>query len=146
MDGDFPVSAVLIIASVHDSQVAIPLAQLSEQFVTSLYDLIDSAYNAPQFHAFSRSLGHVPIIDPHPRGGDKLPLAPAQGGAVQGTQRGGAGQQPLEGALRRALDAGARGGQGDVLSEVRTGGFDGKSLVCAAVLKVVKTTASGWRP
>ena len=35
MDGDFPVSAVLIIASVHDSQVAIPLAQLSEQFVTS---------------------------------------------------------------------------------------------------------------
>jgi hypothetical protein len=79
VDGDFPVSAVLIIASVHDSQVAIPLAQLSEQFVTSLYDLMDSAYNAQQFHAFSRSLGHVPIIDPHPRRGDKLPLAPAQG-------------------------------------------------------------------
>ena len=78
VDGDFPVSAVLTSASVHDSQVAIPLAQLTAQRVTSLYDLMDSAYDAPQIHAFSRSLGHVPIIDPHPRGGDKLPLAPAQ--------------------------------------------------------------------
>ena len=39
---------------------------------------MDSAYDARQIHAFSRSLGHVPIIDPHPRDGDKLPLAPAQ--------------------------------------------------------------------
>ena len=78
VDGDFPVSAVLTSASVHNSQVAIPLAQLSAQRVTSLYDLMDSAYDAPQIHAFSRSLGHVPIIDPHPRGGDKLPLAPAE--------------------------------------------------------------------
>ncbi|MEQ2010173.1 MAG: transposase [Limisphaerales bacterium] len=78
VDGDFPVSAVLTSASVHDSQVAIPLAQLTAQRVTSLYDLMDSAYDAPQIHAFSRSLGHVPIIDPHPRGADKLPLAPAQ--------------------------------------------------------------------
>lgn len=46
--------------------------------MTSLYDLMDSAYDAPQIHAFSRSLSHVPIIDPHPRSGDKLPLAPAQ--------------------------------------------------------------------
>ncbi len=39
---------------------------------------MDSAYDAPPIHAFSRALGHVPIIDPHPRGGEKLPLAPAQ--------------------------------------------------------------------
>src|ERR1035438_851912 len=78
IDGDFPVSAVLTSASVHDSQVAIPLAQLTAQRVTSLYDLMDSAYDAPQIHAFSRHLGHVPIIDPNPRGGEKLPLAPAQ--------------------------------------------------------------------
>lgn len=39
---------------------------------------MDSAYDAPQIRSFSRSLGHVPIIDPHPRGGGKLPLAPAQ--------------------------------------------------------------------
>ena len=78
MDGDVPVSAVLTSASVHDSQVAIPLAQMTALRVTSLYDLMDSAYDAPQIHAFSQRLGHVPIIDPHPRGGDKLPLAPAQ--------------------------------------------------------------------
>ena len=78
VDGDIPVSAVLTSASTHDSQVAIPLAQLTAQRVTSLYDLMDSAYDAPQIHAFSRRLGHVPIIDPHPRGGEKIPLAPAQ--------------------------------------------------------------------
>ena len=43
VEGDFPVSAVLTSASVPDSQVAIPLAQLSAQRVTSLYDLMDSA-------------------------------------------------------------------------------------------------------
>jgi hypothetical protein len=78
IDGDIPVSPVLTSASTHDSQVAIPLAQMTAQRVTSLYDLMDSAYDAPQIHAFSRQLGHVPIIDPNPRGGEKLPLAPAQ--------------------------------------------------------------------
>jgi hypothetical protein len=78
VDGDFPVSAILTSASVHDSQAAIPLAQLTAQRVTSLYDLMDSAYDAPQIRAFSRALGHVPIIDPNPRGGEKLPFAPAE--------------------------------------------------------------------
>jgi hypothetical protein len=77
IDGDLPVSALLTSASVHDSQVAIPLAQLSAQRVTSLYDLRDSAYDAPQIHAFSRQLGHVPIIDPHPRSGNARDLEPA---------------------------------------------------------------------
>jgi hypothetical protein len=39
---------------------------------------MDSAYDAPQIHAFSRRLGHVPIIDPNPRRGEKIPLAPAE--------------------------------------------------------------------
>jgi Transposase DDE domain/Transposase domain (DUF772) len=78
VDGDFPVSAVLTSASMHDSQVAIPLAQMTVQRVTSLYDLMDSAYDAPQIHAFCAHLGHVPIIDPNPRRGEKIPLAPAQ--------------------------------------------------------------------
>ena len=77
IDGDLPVSAVLTSASVHDSQVSIPLAQLSAQRVTSLSDLMDSAYDAPQIHAFSRQLGHVPIIAPHPRGGEARELSPA---------------------------------------------------------------------
>ena len=78
LDGDIPVSAILTSASVHDSQVAIPLAQMTAQRVRSLYDLMDSAYDAPQIHEFSRGLGHVPIIDPNPRRGEKIPLAPAE--------------------------------------------------------------------
>ena len=78
IDGDIPVSALLTSASTHDSQAAVPLAQMTAARVTSLYDLMDSAYDAPQIHAFSRSLGHVPIIDPNPRRGEKIPLAPAE--------------------------------------------------------------------
>ena|ERR1017187_2841719 len=78
IDGDIVVSAILTSASVHDSQVAIPLAQMTAQRVTSLYDLMDSAYDAPQIHAYSRGLGHVPIIDPNARRGEKIPLAPAE--------------------------------------------------------------------
>ena len=74
----WPGSAVLTSASVHDSQVAIPLAQRTAQRVTALYDLMDSAYDAPQIHDFSRRLGHVPIIDHNPRGGVKRLFAPAQ--------------------------------------------------------------------
>ena len=35
--------------------------------VTSLYDLMDSAYDVPEIKEHSRSLGHVPIIDVNPR-------------------------------------------------------------------------------
>jgi hypothetical protein len=66
-DGDIPISAVLTSASLHDSQVAIPLATMTACRVTNLYDLMDSAYDAPEIEAKSRALGHVPIIDRHPR-------------------------------------------------------------------------------
>jgi hypothetical protein len=77
IDGDIPCSAILTSASTHDSQVAIPLMQMSAQRVTGLYDLMDSAYAADAIHAYSRSLGHVPIIDPVQRG-NWLPLDAAQ--------------------------------------------------------------------
>jgi len=67
-DGGIPVSCLLSSASMHDSQAAIPLAEISNQRVCNLYDLMDSAYDAPGIHLHSRSLGHVPIIDAHPRG------------------------------------------------------------------------------
>jgi len=78
-DGEIPLSAVLSSASLHDSQAAIPLAQLTARRVSSLYDLMDSAYDAALIHAFSRRLGHVAIIDPAARGkSTPLPLSPAQ--------------------------------------------------------------------
>jgi hypothetical protein len=52
----------------HDSQVTLPLAELSDQRVTNLYDLMDSAYDSPIIKQHSRSPGHVPIIDINPRG------------------------------------------------------------------------------
>ena len=70
-DGHIPVSCVLTSASVHDSQVALPLAELTNQRTTSLYDLMDSAYDSPIIKEHSRSLGHVPIIDINSRGNKK---------------------------------------------------------------------------
>jgi hypothetical protein len=81
-DGDIPISAVLTSASLHDSQVAIPLATMTACRVTNLYDLMDSAYDAPEIEAKSRALGHVPIIDRHPRnvpGGKEAIAAEARG-------------------------------------------------------------------
>ncbi len=66
-DGGIPISCVLTSASVHDSQVAIPLAKISSERIINLYDLMDSAYDAPQIHEVSRQLGHIPLIDKHPR-------------------------------------------------------------------------------
>ena len=66
-DGDIPISCILTSASLHDSQVALPLATITSERVTSLYDVMDSAYDAPEIKDHSRSLGHVPIIDINPR-------------------------------------------------------------------------------
>jgi len=66
-DGEIPITCVLTAASVHDSQVAIPLATMTATRVTNLYDLMDSAYHVPEIAQHSRTLGHVPIIDINPR-------------------------------------------------------------------------------
>jgi hypothetical protein len=66
-DRQIPVSCILTSASVHDTQVALPLATLTNRRVINLYDLMDSAYDAPIIRDYSRSLGHVPIIDINPR-------------------------------------------------------------------------------
>lgn len=72
-DGQLPISAVLTSASVHDSQVAIPLMTLTSQRVQYLYELMDSAYDAEPIHLQSRQLQHVPIIAIHSRRGTKKP-------------------------------------------------------------------------
>lgn len=77
-DGGVALAAILSSASTHDSQVAIPLMQMSSERATILYDLADAAYDAEEIKTFSKSLGHVPIIDPNPRRGNALELAPAE--------------------------------------------------------------------
>ena len=77
MDAGLPLTAVTTAANVHDSQVAIPLARRTAGRVTGLYELMDSAYDAGPIDRAVRALGHVPIIAPNRRGGDRPPLAPA---------------------------------------------------------------------
>jgi len=67
IDGGIPVSALLTSASVHDSQVAIPLAIITSSKITNLYDLMDSAYDIEGIHQHSKSPGHIPLIDRNPR-------------------------------------------------------------------------------
>jgi len=75
-DCGLPISAVLTSASLHDSQVAIPLMKLTADKVTSCYDLMDAAYDAAPIWEQSRELGHVPIIDRNRRGQESLAMAP----------------------------------------------------------------------
>jgi len=75
-DVGLPISALVTSASVHDSQVAIPLIKLTSNKVTYLYDLMDAAYDAQRINETSRQFGHVPIIDKNPRGKEVMPMAP----------------------------------------------------------------------
>jgi len=77
-DGGVPLAAVLTSASPHDSQVAIPLMQMTSERATVLYDLADSAYDAPEIKDCSKNLGRVPIIDPNKRRGEAIELTPAE--------------------------------------------------------------------
>ena len=75
-DVGLPISAIVTSASVHDSQVAIPLIKLTSNKVTYLYDLMDAAYDAKRIDETSRLFGHVPIIDKNARGKETIPMAP----------------------------------------------------------------------
>ena len=75
-DCGLPISIVLTAASVHDSQVAIPMMKMTGAKVTYLYDVMDPAYDAHQIYEVSKSLGHVPIVEKNSRGRDVIPLAP----------------------------------------------------------------------
>jgi len=75
-DCGLPVTVVLTSASLHDSQVAIPLVKMTSSKVDYLYDLMDSAYDAKPIYEVSKNHGHVPIIDKNPRRKEAIPMAP----------------------------------------------------------------------
>jgi len=76
-DCGVPVAALLCSASMHDSRAAVPLSRITAQRVTNLYDLMDAAYCSKELHAHCRELGHIPLIDHNPRGGEKEHFEPA---------------------------------------------------------------------
>ena len=63
IDGDIPISNLLTSASVHDSQVDIPLATLTEQKVQYLYEIKDSAYDTAILRQRAADKGHVALTD-----------------------------------------------------------------------------------
>ena len=76
-DCGVPIAMLLCSASMHDSRAAIPLSLISAQRVTNLYDVMDAAYCSQEIHEHCRELGHVPLIDHNPRGGEKEEFEPA---------------------------------------------------------------------
>lgn len=75
-DGGIPLSGITTSASVHDSQVAIPLMKMTSDRVESFYDLMDPAYDAEPIRQSSIEMGHVPIIDCNARRGTKAAMDP----------------------------------------------------------------------
>ena len=75
-DGQIPISCVLTSASLNDNQVAVPLAVMTAQKVTSFYDIMDAGYDCEALRDHSRSLGHVPIIDRQKHGSILIEMAP----------------------------------------------------------------------
>lgn len=75
-DGQIPISCLLTSASMHDSQAAVPLAEMTANRVTSMYDLMDKGYESDLIQQHSKKLGHVPIIDRQKRGAQDYQMAP----------------------------------------------------------------------
>jgi hypothetical protein len=71
-DDSIPLAMITTSASLHDSQVAIPLLRTTAQRATVLYDLMDSAYDAGAIHKASKALGHAPLINPNLKYNDDL--------------------------------------------------------------------------
>ena len=78
-DTGFPPTAIVTGATVHDSQPAIPMEQVTEMNVPFCYGLMASAYDSKVIDRFIRSHGRIPIIDPNKRkDNDRPPLGPAK--------------------------------------------------------------------
>ena len=57
---------------------------MSHERVTNCYDLMDAAYCSDTIRRHSKSLGHVPLIDHNPRGGEKRWFDPAEAERYKG--------------------------------------------------------------
>lgn len=66
-------------ASVHDSQVAIPLMRMADRRCDYLYALMDGGYTSERIETFAHSIAKVPIIDRHAdRNGNKKEMEPCK--------------------------------------------------------------------
>ena len=73
----FPISALTSSASLHDSQVAIPLMRMSAERTRSFYQLMDAGYVGGPIRQAAQDLGQVAIIKPKATKTEPvIPLAP----------------------------------------------------------------------
>jgi hypothetical protein len=77
-DCGMALSLLLTSASLHDSQVAIPLMTMTRGRVTHLYENMDAAYDCAAIRDHSIAGGQIPIIDSNPRRGEKKLMDPAK--------------------------------------------------------------------
>jgi hypothetical protein len=70
-NGRIPISCALTAASLHDSQVAIPLMEISKRRVKWLCDVMDSAYDAAAIREKCKQLKHEALIQPPERPNSK---------------------------------------------------------------------------
>ena len=135
---------MLTAASVHDSQVAIPLATITAGRVTNLYDLMDSAYDVAAIKQHSRDLNHVLIIDINPRATPGLkqelaeeaeaatPCRASHSGTSSVTANGSAAVERVNGGLKdnhggRTVRVRVADRQSDVPPDVRSSGVSRSS-------------------
>lgn len=65
------IAAILSSASFHENCAAIPLSQISDQSIDSLYNLVDAGYCSFELQEFSHGFSHVSPIDPNSLQGGK---------------------------------------------------------------------------
>lgn len=75
-EGAVPVACVLTSASVHDSAVALPLESMTGSRISSLYTLMDAAYDAAIIREQTERHGKIAVIDSNPRRGEKIDFEP----------------------------------------------------------------------
>lgn len=75
-DGTLPVNVVTTSASVHDSQLAIPMMRITATRVQSTYELMDAAYDASAIRQACEELRRVSIIDSNRRTGPEQKMDP----------------------------------------------------------------------
>jgi len=79
LDGMIPVNVETTSASVHDSLLAIPMMRITAQRIPHIvYQLMDSAYDAPAIRRACHDLGQVDLIEGQKRRKSYVPFDPAQ--------------------------------------------------------------------
>jgi hypothetical protein len=83
-EGGIPISCIITSASVHDSAAALPLENMTSRRITSLYTLMDAAYDSSIIREQTERMGKIAVIDSNPRRGEKIDFDPPKKARYKG--------------------------------------------------------------